>query len=194
MGVPQRVLLTMARARKEKAGQPVTPTSRRDGIPPFQSFLEAHRTLVYRFLVASVGPVEADDCFQETFLAALRGYPKLRNGDNLRGWVLAIATRKAIDASRATSRRAVPVADVARVAEVAYHDPDPMLDEALWRDVLALPPRQRVALVHRLLLDRPYAELAAAMGCSVDAARANVYQALKKLREGSGNHGRAADI
>ncbi|MGH2573105.1 MAG: RNA polymerase sigma factor [Actinomycetota bacterium] len=183
-----------------KVGHPVGPrAASKNGIriPPFQSFLEEHRALVYRFLVASVGSSEADDCFQETFLAALRAYPKLRNGDNLRGWILAIATRKAIDASRSTSRRAIPVpdvAEVAEVAEVAYYDPDPMLDEALWSDVLALPPRQRVALVHRLLLDRPYAELAAAMGCSVDAARANVYQALKKLREGRANHGRGRDI
>ena len=57
------------------------------------------------------------------------------------------------------------------------------IEEPLWGEILALPPRQRVALVHRILLDRPYAELAAAMGCSLDAARANVYQALKKLRE-----------
>ena len=58
------------------------------------------------------------------------------------------------------------------------------IDAPLWSEILALPPMQRVALVHRVLLDRPYAELAAAMGCSMDAARANVYQALKKLREG----------
>lgn len=180
-----------------KVGRPVGPrAASADGIriPPFQSFLEEHRALVYRFLVASVGSNEADDCFQETFLAALRAYPKLRNDDNLRGWILAIATRKAIDASRSTSRRAIPVPDVAEVAETAHYDPDPLLDEALWSDVLALPPRQRVALVHRLLLDRPYAELAAAMGCSVDAARANVYQALKKLREGRANHGQGREI
>ena len=79
-------------------------------IPPFQSFLEDHRTVVYRFLLASVGPAEADDCFQETFLAALRAYPKLENGDNLRAWILAIATRKAIDAARARNRRPDPVA------------------------------------------------------------------------------------
>ncbi|HCO03484.1 MAG TPA: RNA polymerase subunit sigma, partial [Actinobacteria bacterium] len=67
------------------------------GLPPFQRFLDEHRLDVYRFLVASVGRQEADDCFQETFLAALRAYPRLRDASNLRGWVLRIATRKAID-------------------------------------------------------------------------------------------------
>jgi RNA polymerase sigma factor (sigma-70 family) len=147
--------------------------------------------MVYRFLMGAVGPDEADDCFQETFLSALRAYPKLRNGDNLRGWILAIATRKAIDAARARHKRPESVADMTGLLAAAGGSPLEVesevfggwIDEPLWNDVLALPPMQRVALVHRVLLDRPYAELAAAMGCSVDSARANVYQALKKLRE-----------
>ena len=147
--------------------------------------------MVYRFLLGAVGPGDVDDCFQETFLSALRAYPKLRSGDNLRGWVLAIATRKAIDAARARSSRATPVGDVTELAdarlalglEVEVEALPGWIDEPLWSDIQHLPPTQRVALVHRILLDRPYAELAAAMGISVDSARANVYQALKKLRE-----------
>lgn len=165
------------------------------GIPPFQRFLDEHRTAVYRFLLASVGPNDADDCFQETFLAALRAYPKLRDARNLRGWVLAIATRKAIDVARGRSKRPEPVPDVAGLlAEqvrpgrfAAWTEPSPveLEDGSLWQEVLELPPRQRVALVHRVVLDRPYPELAAAMGISEEAARANVYQALKRLRKGA---------
>lgn len=166
-------------------------SSRPSTIPPFQSFLDQHRSIVYRFLLGAVGAAEVDDCFQETFLSALRAYPKLRNGDNLRGWILAIATRKAIDAARTRGRRPEPIADMAELLAEQASGPylaveiesDQLIDEPLWSDILSLPPRQRVALVHRVLLDRPYAELAAAMGCSIDAARANVYQALKKLKE-----------
>jgi RNA polymerase sigma factor (sigma-70 family) len=150
---------------------------------PFQSFMEEHRTYVYRFLLATVGPAEADDTFQETFLSALRAYPKLEHDRNLRGWILAIAARKAIDAARGRARRATPVA---AVPEVAHHSGNGQpFDEAdpLWQAVRALPQRQRVALVHRVILDRPYDELASAMGTTVEAARANVYQALKHLRE-----------
>jgi len=166
----------------------VTTAGRR--IPPFQRFLDEQRTIVYRFLLATVGPSDADDCFQETFLAALRAYPKLRNADNLRGWVMAIATRKAVDMARSRARGPEAVPDIAGVLservrfEAEPTTPGAFDDDSLWREVLELPPRQRVALVHRVLLDRPYPELAAAMGISVDAARANVYQALKRLREG----------
>jgi RNA polymerase sigma factor (sigma-70 family) len=197
MAVTKREVSTAERARAGVRLPPDVPSpvggekDRPGSIPPFQSFLEEHRSIVYRFLLGVVGPAEVDDCFQETFLAALRAYPKLRNGDNLRGWILAIATRKTIDSGRAKGRRPEPVADIAELlAEQASGlylavevESDQLIEEPLWSDILSLPPRQRVALVHRVLLDRPYAELAAAMGTSVDAARANVYQALKKLRE-----------
>ena len=73
--------------------------------PPFGRFLEEHRTVVYRFLRVAVGPSEADDCFQETFLAALRAYPRLRDADRLDRWILRIASRKAIDHYRRAAKR-----------------------------------------------------------------------------------------
>src|SRR2546429_4351747 len=81
-------------------------------LPPFQALLEADRTDLYRFLVASVGPTDADDCFQETVISALRAYPRVRSDSNLRGWLLKIAQRKAIDSHRARGRRPLPVETV----------------------------------------------------------------------------------
>ena len=75
-------------------------------VPPFQEFLEANRTTVYRFLLVAVGPHDADDCFQETFMAAMRAYPRLRPDSNLRAWVLTIAHRKALDTYRSRKRNA----------------------------------------------------------------------------------------
>jgi RNA polymerase sigma factor (sigma-70 family) len=147
------------------------------GIPPFASFLEEHRTPVYRFLLAAVGPNDVDDCFQETFLSALRAYPRLRDASNLRAWVFAIATNKVVDHARARSRRPVPVAEVPdRAAPEDDGDPE------LWRAVRALPPAQRAAVVQRYVLDLPYADIATALGCSEEAARASAYEGRKKLR------------
>src|SRR5436190_15980924 len=147
---------------------------RRSGLPPFEDFMEEHRVIVYRFLMAAAGPAEADDCFQETFLSALRAYPTLREDSNLRAWVLTIATRKVIDMARARGRRAVPVADLdagAADAEGALDGMDPV-----WEAVKALPPLQRAAVAHRFLLDMTYAGVAEAMGTTEETARANVYQ------------------
>jgi len=147
-------------------------------LPAFATFLEEYRVPVYRFLLASVGPGDADDCFQETFLAALRAYPKLREESNLRAWVLMIATRKAIDHGRARARRAVPVEQLPERATHEQADGDP----ELWRAVRALPGRQRAAVVHRYVLDLPYADVAQVLGCSEEAARASAYEGRKKLR------------
>ena len=152
--------------------------------PPFQTFLDEHRQAVLAFLVATVGPVDADDCFQETFLAALRAYPRLRHSENLRGWVLTIAHRKAIDAARARSRRAVPTESLPE-EEVA----DPQLDRAangvpaVLRAAAGLPPRQRAAVAHRFVADLRYREIGALLGCSEAAARRSVHDGLAKLRQ-----------
>ncbi|MEA2459228.1 MAG: hypothetical protein QOC95_2200, partial [Thermoleophilaceae bacterium] len=44
-------------------------------LPPFQTALDRHRDELARFLAATIGPQEADDCLQETLIAALRAYP-----------------------------------------------------------------------------------------------------------------------
>ncbi|MDX6700849.1 MAG: hypothetical protein QOF26_1075 [Baekduia sp.] len=145
---------------------------------PFQRFLDEHRDTVFRFLVASVGRDAADDCFQETFLSAMKAYPRLRAGSNHRAWVLTIAHRKALDHHRARVRHAIPVQDV---PEVAVYDAPPREDEA-WARVRDLPPKQRAAVLLRYAGDLSHAEVAAALGCSEEAARRSAHEGLKKLR------------
>ena len=148
-------------------------------LPPFSSFLERNRDAVYRLLWASVGPDEVDDCFQETFLAALRAYPRLRPDSNLRAWVLRIAERKALDAHRARGRRPVAGADAPETVE----GEDPMTDPTLWSAVRRLPTKQRAAIVHRYVDDLRYADIGEAIGCTEQAARQNVRAGLRRLRE-----------
>ena len=79
-------------------------------LPPFQAFLDEHLEPVGAFLRGMVGPNDAEDCLQETFLAALRAYPRAEKR-NLRAWIFTIARRKAIDHHRSGARRARPVAE-----------------------------------------------------------------------------------
>ena len=146
---------------------------------PFQRFLDAHRDDVWRFLVASVGREAADDCFQETFLAAMRAYPRMRP-DNPRAWVLTIAHRKALDHFRARKRHAVPVGDLPEVP--APEAPD-IRDDGVWQRVHALPPKQRTAVLLRFAGDLTHSEVATVMGVSEEAARRNAFEGLRKLRQ-----------
>ena len=147
--------------------------------PPFQVLLDRHAGEVHRYLVALVGPTDAADCLQETFVAALRAYDGLADGSNVRGWLFTIAQRKAIDLVRASARRAVPVGAVPERAS----SPGERFDDELWAAVSRLPEKQRLAVVHRFVADLPFAEVGRLLGCSEAAARQNVRQALLRLRE-----------
>ena len=138
--------------------------------PPYQTLIDAHAAELHRFLVASIGPTEAEDCLQETFLSALRAYPRLRHGDNLRAWLYTIAHRKATDAIRAQRRH--PGADLDLVAEARLaSEPHRSFDDGLWMLVRGLP-----------VFDLAYREVGERMGISEEAARQNVSAGLRRLR------------
>ena len=152
-------------------------------LPPFQRFLDAHREDVLRFLIASLGRHDADDAFQETFISALRAYPRLRSDSNLRGWVLTIAHRKALDVHRARGRNPVPVAEIDdRTAATGVTGADGDRPDH-WERVRALPARQREVLTLRYAADLTHAEIARALGCSEEAARRAAADGLKTLRK-----------
>lgn len=147
-------------------------------LPPFEQLVEAHARELHRFLIGLVGPAEAEDCLQETFMSALRAYRRLRHGDNLRAWLYTIAQRKAADAARRRARRPTRALDGVDPAV----EPAPSPDDGLWMVVRTLPPKQRAAVVHRFVLDLAYAEIGARMGISEEAARQNVSAGLRRLR------------
>jgi RNA polymerase sigma factor (sigma-70 family) len=149
-------------------------------LPPFQNLIDAHGREVHRFLVATVGASDADDCYQETWIAALRAYPRLRHGSNLRSWIFTVAHRKAIDHVRSRRRRPVAVATVPDNS-TATPPPAPPEDD-LWARVRELPPKQRTAIALRFVSDAGYPEIAEVMGTSEEAARRSVHEGLKRLR------------
>jgi RNA polymerase sigma factor (sigma-70 family) len=146
---------------------------------PFQRFLDEHRDAVWRYAVAAVGASDADDVFQETFLSALRAYPRLRPDSNLRAWVLTIAARKALDHHRARARRPVPSAALPERPAPQPERPD----DAVWRAVRALPPKQRTAIALRFAADLDFAAIGSAMRTTPEAARRSVHEGLNKLRQ-----------
>jgi RNA polymerase sigma factor (sigma-70 family) len=153
-------------------------------LPPFQALVDAHATELHRFLVASIGPDQAEDCLQETFISALRAYPRLRHGENLRAWLYTIAHRKAIDAVRRVSQRPTSVGldGLPAHREPSQPAPEPS-DDGLWLQVRALPGKQRTAVVHRFVMDLDYRAIGELMGTTEEAARQNVRAGLQRLRK-----------
>lgn len=140
-----------------------------------------HGEAVRRVCRALLPNVDADDAWSETFLSALRAYPPRDVSGNLRGWLVTIAHRKAIDQLRGSTRRATPVGDLPEISLAAQDLAT--IDGAELRDALRLlPEKQRYAVVCRYLADLPYDEVAALLNCSQAAARRSVSDGLQSLR------------
>ncbi len=157
---------------------------------PFDRVVEEHGAVVLRVCLALLGPDEAQDAWSETFLAALRAYPRLRPGSNVEGWLVTIAHNKAMDAFRRRSRAPVPAGDdterSSRVRAAAGDDPAQAATAGLDCDLVtalrALPPKQQAAVVHHYLADLPYAAVAEALGTSPEAARRSAADGIAALR------------
>ena len=147
---------------------------------PFQRLIDEHARALAAYLGGMLRATDAEDALQETYLAALAAYDRF-DGRNPRAWLLTIARRKAIDASRAAGRRAPAAVDPDELAAPGAA-PD---HRELWVAVAALPPKQREAVLLRFAADLPYRGIGVAMGTSEAAARRNVHEAITKLRESS---------
>ncbi|MGN6378505.1 MAG: RNA polymerase sigma factor [Gaiellales bacterium] len=152
-------------------------------LPPFQALLDDHGDDVLRYLRAAVGRQEAEDCWQDTMLSALRAYPRLRDARNLRGWLLRIAHNTAIDLHRASARRPLVLADVPEPVVEDIATPEP----ALWQAVRRLPDKQRAAVTLRFASDLDYRAIGSVIDCTEAAARQNVRAGLAAVRRDWGN-------
>jgi RNA polymerase sigma factor (sigma-70 family) len=152
-------------------------------VKPFEQIVDEHGPTVLRVCRAMLEPADADDAWSETFLAALRAYPQLRPGSNVRAWLVTIAHRKAIDRHRVIARGPVPAATVPeRPARSNYGipaEPDAALRDALR----ALPPKQRGAVAYHYLADLPYQQVGKLLGTSEAAARRSAADGIAALRQ-----------
>jgi RNA polymerase sigma factor (sigma-70 family) len=146
--------------------------------PPFENVVARHGATVLRVVRAVLGHADADDAWSEAFLAAMKAYPDLPDDANIEAWLVTIAHRKAIDITRASARRAIPVPDTPDRPMPNHDDDHSELTEA----VAALPTKQRQAVAYHYLAGLPYAEIAALLDGSAAAARRAAADGIATLR------------
>jgi RNA polymerase sigma-70 factor (ECF subfamily) len=159
--------------------------------PPFEEAMRRHDREIMRFILRMTADREdALDLFQETFLRAYRAYPSLDSDDGLRPWLFKIASNLCRNRARDRVRHSRVIShevdseslDTTGLAQFRNHSShDGTLD--LKRAIANLPGKQGQAFVMRKVVGLEYSEIAAALSCSEDSARAGVYQALRKLKE-----------
>jgi RNA polymerase sigma-70 factor (ECF subfamily) len=157
----------------------------------FEALMAEHHGEIYRYLLRATGRrPDADDLCQETFLRAFRAHRSLPPGANARAWLFAIATNLSKNHYRSQSRRRRAYAAVSWTApstDGAGPDRATIAVETTSRVeaiVERLPLKQRLAFVQRKLHGLEYDVIGANLGCSPDSARAHVFQALRKIRQG----------
>ncbi|MGD9711668.1 MAG: RNA polymerase sigma factor [Thermomicrobiales bacterium] len=180
--------MTQTIARQDIAAQEAQPVSSLALPPTFDELIDRHQREIYRYaLHLTRNQADADDLYQDTFLKAYNAFERLDATANFRAWLYRIATNTFLSAKRKAGRER-PL-DVETDGEVpAAHFDQPASMDA--RDLLVeveqfiqtLPEKQRVALVLRKYQDLDYRQIGEVLKCSDEAARANVYEALRKLR------------
>jgi RNA polymerase sigma factor (sigma-70 family) len=149
-------------------------------LKPFEEVVAEHGPTVLRVCRAVLGPVEAEDAWSETFLAAMRSYPDLRPDSNVEAWLVTIAHRKALDQHRARARN--PVA-AGRLSERPSTEGVPgSRDTELWEALASLPRKQRQAVAYHHLAGMPYALIGQLLGNSEAAARRAAADGIRTLR------------
>ena len=161
----------------------------------FERMVMTHHGEIYRYLRRATGRAsDADDLSQETFLRAYRSYRSLPEEANKRAWLFTIATNLSRNHFRARKRRQRAYDAVRRTAtDVDGTGPE---GEALGRQVSAvieaavarLPLQQRLAFLQRKIHGLDYAAIGESLRCSPEAARAHVFQALRKIRHALNGH------
>jgi RNA polymerase sigma-70 factor (ECF subfamily) len=169
---------------------------RRPGEPlPFAEVVTLHQRAVYGYLLRFTRNLhDAQDLFQETFLRAYRAYAALPVDADHRAWLMRIAVNLSKNYERDRQRRHRVLVDESQgsTRDVGLRTPPGMGTEermisretvhTLMKAIDALPFRQRTALIQRQFEGLDYQAIADNLACSPAAARAHVYQALRKLR------------
>jgi RNA polymerase sigma-70 factor (ECF subfamily) len=148
--------------------------------------VRASQADVWRLARHLVGPDDADDVTQDTFVRAWKALPAFRGESSARTWLLSIARRACADAVRRDVRRRRLVERVGRQAAGGAGSraaADPGGEHAVTALVDDLPHDQRAAFVLTQIVGCSYQEAAEACGVPVGTIRSRVARAREHLLE-----------
>jgi RNA polymerase sigma-70 factor (ECF subfamily) len=123
---------------------------------------------------------EAQDAVQEAFAKAVARPGLLRGVDNPEAWLRTVA----INTARSRHRRRVFLDRVVRTGRLRPADPVPPISPdhvALVAALQTLPRPTREAIVLHHIADLPVADVAAVLGCSVEAVRTRLVRGRRAL-------------
>jgi RNA polymerase sigma-70 factor (ECF subfamily) len=154
----------------------------------FDVIVERHRRQVYQLCYRYVGNHEdAADLAQDAFIRAFKGLKGFKGASSLATWLYRIAVNVCLNRLALKTPRAEPLEPTERIDLRAERPDVALLRDERAAEVRAairqLPPKQRATLILRVYHDLPHEEIAAILGSSVGAAKANLFHALANLKK-----------
>ena len=159
----------------------------------FDVIVERHRRHVYQLCYRFVGNHEdASDLAQDVFIRAFRGLKTFKGDASLGTWLYRIAVNASLNKVGAKRPRPVSLDPLILAADERLVSAAESPTDALLRDeraahvraaIARLPRKQRATLILRVYHDLPHEQIAAILGSSVGAAKANLFHALNNLKK-----------
>jgi len=148
------------------------------------ALVSVHYDRIHRLAYSLAGPEAAADLAQETFLSAVKSFPRFRGDAQLSTWLVAILRNQFSLFLRGLKKwRLAPIGDEGdRLAA-----PEPRPIERDVREILDrvkdLPEELRTTLVLFHVDGMKYADIARAMECPVGTVRSRLFEARERLKK-----------
>ncbi|WP_354700055.1 ECF RNA polymerase sigma-E factor [Paraconexibacter sp. AEG42_29] len=157
--------------------------TRRGELEAYSQLVARHRPEVHRIAARIVGPDDADDVTQDTFLRAFNALDRFRGDASFRTWVLRIAHNTAINTL--AKRRAIPVDEVPEPAGDSapkVRSPADLLEsgerqERLLHKIGLLRHDYQVVVVLRDVEELDYNEIADILDCPIGTVKTRLHRA-----------------
>ena len=152
-------------------------------VDAFEELFRLHQGEVYGWILRIVrDPAIAEDLTVETFWRIHRGHARFDPARSFAAWARRIASNAALDHLRSKPRETELPDDQPQAPQ-----PDPGISQELRQKTAQafgrLPPKLRIAATLALIEERPYKEIAEALGISTGAVKLRVFRALRLLRK-----------
>ena len=155
----------------------------------FDVIVERHRRTVYQVCYRFVSNHEdASDLSQEAFVRAWRGLKNFKGQSQLSTWLYRIAVNVCLNKVSAKRPATEPIESIERFADTRTESARGLLlreerAATVRRAIAGLPKKQRATLILRAYHELSHQQIAAILGSSVGAVKANFFHALANLKK-----------
>lgn len=142
---------------------------------------------LFHFILRMVSNAEdAQDILQDTFVRVWEKSHQFKGNSTVKTWIFRIAINLSYNHLKKRNRWSYAFLDEIKTL-VSGSDPEKEVDKAfnaslLEKSLVTLTPRQHAVVVARLYQDLPFAEIATAIGCSVNSAKVHFHEGKKRIK------------